>query len=105
MLKTKITPLALVIASISAPASADLIISEYIEGSSNKAIELYNNADTEISLEGYVLGLYSNGSSSIGNSIDLTGTLAANTTYIISNPGATADILDIADTTSTVTYY
>jgi hypothetical protein len=106
MLKTKITPLALVIASISAPASADLIISEYIEGSSNnKAIELYNNADTEISLEGYVLGLYSNGSSSVGNSIDLTGTLAANTTYIISNPGATADILDIADTTSTVTYY
>ncbi|WP_288337967.1 ExeM/NucH family extracellular endonuclease, partial [uncultured Pseudoalteromonas sp.] len=102
----KITPLALVLAGLSAPASADLIISEYIEGSSNnKAIELYNNADTEISLEGYVLGLYSNGSSSVGNSIDLTGTLAANTTYIISNPGATADILDIADTTSTVTYY
>jgi len=36
MLKTKITPLALVLASLSAPASADLIISEYIEGSSNK---------------------------------------------------------------------
>ena len=106
MLKTKITPLALVLAGLSAPASANLIISEYVEGSSNnKAIELYNNADTEISLEGYVLGLYSNGSSSVGNSIDLTGTLAANTTYIISNPGATADILDIADTTSTVTYY
>lgn len=106
MLKTKITPLALVLASLSAPASADLIISEYIEGSSNnKAIELYNNADTELSLEGYTLGLYSNGSSSVGNSIDLTGTLAANTTYIISNPSAAAAILDIADTTSTVTYY
>ncbi|MEL0634290.1 ExeM/NucH family extracellular endonuclease [Pseudoalteromonas carrageenovora] len=106
MFKTKITPIALVIASLSAPASADLIISEYIEGSSNnKAIELYNNADTEISLEGYTLGLYSNGSSSVGNSIDLTGTLGANTTYIISNPSAAAAILDIADTTSTVTYY
>ncbi|MBD0412330.1 ExeM/NucH family extracellular endonuclease [Pseudoalteromonas distincta] len=106
MFKTKITPLALVIASLSAPASADLIISEYIEGSSNnKAIELYNNADTELSLEGYTLGLYSNGSSSVGNSIDLTGTLAANTTYIISNPSAAAAILDIADETSTVTYY
>ncbi len=106
MFKTKITPLALVLAGLSAPASADLIISEYIEGSSNnKAIELYNSADTEVSLEGYTLGLYSNGSSSVGNSIDLTGTLAANTTYIIANPGATADILDIADTTSTVTYY
>ncbi len=106
MFKTKITPLALVIASLSAPASADLIISEYIEGSSNnKAIELYNNADTELSLEGYTLGLYSNGSSSVGNSIDLTGTLAANTTYIISNPSAATAILNIADTTSTVTYY
>jgi len=106
MFKTKITPLALVIASLSAPASADLIISEYIEGSSNnKAIELYNNADTELSLEGYTLGLYSNGSSSLGNSIDLTGTLAANTTYIISNPSAATAILNIADTTSTVTYY
>ncbi len=106
MLKTKITPLALVLASLSAPASADLIISEYIEGSSNnKAIELYNNADTELSLEGYTLGLYSNGSSSVGNSIDLSGTLAANTTYIISNPSADAAILDIADKTSTVTYY
>ena len=106
MLKTKITPLALVLASLSAPASADLIISEYIEGSSNnKAIELYNNADTELSLEGYTLGLYSNGSSSVGNSIDLSGTLAANTTYIISNPSADAAILDIADETSTVTYY
>ena len=106
MLKTKITPLALVLASLSAPASADLIISEYIEGSSNnKAIELYNNADTELSLEGYTLGLYSNGSSSVGNSIDLSGTLAANTTFIISNPSAAAAILDIADETSTVTYY
>ncbi|MBQ4859755.1 ExeM/NucH family extracellular endonuclease [Pseudoalteromonas sp. MMG007] len=106
MFKTKITPLALVIASLSAPASADLIISEYIEGSSNnKAIELYNNADTEISLEGYNLGLYSNGSSSVGNSIDLTGTLGANTTYIISNPSAAAAILDIADATSTATYF
>ena len=32
MFNTKITPLALVIASLSAPASANLIISEYVEG-------------------------------------------------------------------------
>ena len=66
MFKTKITPLALVIASLSAPASADLIISEYIEGSSNnKAIELYNNAHTHYLLIGTHLGLYSNGSNSM----------------------------------------
>lgn len=59
MLKTKITPLALVLASISAPAYADLIISEYVEGSSNnKAIELYNNSGAELSLDGYNISLY-----------------------------------------------
>ncbi|MGO3300961.1 MAG: lamin tail domain-containing protein, partial [Pseudoalteromonas sp.] len=77
MLKTKITPLALVLASLSTPASANLIISEYVEGSSNnKAIELYNTSDGELSLDGYNLSLYSNGNpdlASPNNTLDLTG--------------------------------
>ena len=71
MFNTKITPLALVIASLSAPASANLIISEYVEGSSNnKAIELYNTSSSDITLDGYTLGLYSIGNTSVGNKID-----------------------------------
>ena len=71
MFKTKITPLALVIASLSAPASADLIISEYIEGSSNnKAIELYNNSSSPLALDQYSLNLYVNGKTTIQSTLD-----------------------------------
>jgi len=100
MFKTKITPLALVIASLSAPASADLIISEYIEGSGyNKAIELYNNTSTDIDLSEYSLQRYSNGSASVSTEITLNGTLAANSTYVIVNADtrASTDLSDKAD--------
>ena len=103
MFKTKITPLALIIASLSAPASANLIISEYVEGgSNNKAIELYNTSTSDISLDGYTLGLYSNGSTTVGNSIELTGTLAANSTYVIVNSGSVDALKAKADEESGV---
>ncbi|KTF10247.1 ExeM/NucH family extracellular endonuclease [Pseudoalteromonas sp. 10-33] len=92
MLKTKITPLALVLAGLSAPASANLIISEYVEGSGyNKAIELYNTSSSEISLGDYTLQRYSNGSSTVSTELTLSGTLAANSTYVIVNADSRAD--------------
>ncbi|GAA61001.1 hypothetical protein P20652_2875 [Pseudoalteromonas sp. BSi20652] len=92
MFKTKITPLALIIASISAPASAELIISEYVEGSGfNKAVELYNTSSSEISLSEYTLQRYSNGSSTVSTELTLSGTLAANSTYVIVNADSRAD--------------
>ena len=84
MFKTKITPLALVIASLSAPASANLIISEYVEGSGyNKAIEIYNASSEAVSLGGYSINLYSNGSETVTTSEDLTGSIAADSTFVI----------------------
>lgn len=84
MFNTKITPLALVIASLSAPASANLIISEYVEGGGyNKAIEIYNTSSAAISLDGYTLNLFSNKNVSATSSEDLTGSIAANSTYVI----------------------
>ena len=84
MLNTKITPLALVIASLSAPASANLIISEYVEGGGyNKAIEIYNTTSTAVSLDGYTLNLYSNGSEAPSTSEELSGSIAANSAYVI----------------------
>ena len=84
MFKAKITPLALVIASLSAPASANLIISEYVEGGGyNKAIEIYNTSSTAISLDGYTLNLYSNGSDTVSTSEELSGSLAADSTFVI----------------------
>ena len=92
MLKTKITPLALVLAGLSAPASANLIISEYVEGSGyNKAIELYNTSSSDISLGDYTLQRYSNGSSTVSTELTLSGTLAANSTYVIVNADSRAD--------------
>lgn len=56
----------------SAAAANDLIISEYVEGSSfNKAIELYNGTDAAIDLSGYRLELYSNGSSAVNTGLEL----------------------------------
>jgi predicted extracellular nuclease len=106
MLKTKITPLALVIASLSAPVSANLIISEYVEGSSNnKAIELYNTSTSEISLDGYTLNLYSNGKTTVGNTIDLSGNLSANSTYVIVNSSSVSELKAKADIESGVSNF
>ena len=106
MFKTKITPLALVIASLSAPASASLIISEYVEGgSNNKAVELYNTSASEISLDAYTLTLYSNGSTTATSSIDLTGPLAANSTYVIINSSSVDELKAKADEESGVTNF
>ena len=106
MLKTKITPLALVLASLSAPATANLVISEYVEGSSyNKAVELFNNSTTPLSLDGYTLSLYSNGNTEANNTFDLTGELAANSTYVIVNGNASAELKEKADQLSAVTNF
>ena len=109
MFNTKITPLALVIASLSAPASANLIISEYVEGgSNNKALELYNNSGAELSLDGYNISLYSNGNDDLtapNNTLDLSGTLAADATYVIVNAGSVDELKAKADIEATVTYF
>lgn len=92
--------------AVSFNASADLIFSEYIEGSSNnKALELHNTGDSAISLDGYRIELYSNGNTSVQNSLDLSGSLAAGDVYVIANPSAAAAIMSVSDTTSTVTYF
>ena len=45
-------------------ATSELLLSEYIEGSSyNKAIEIYNGTGVSVDLSTYTLELYSNGSS------------------------------------------
>ena len=90
----------------------DLIISEYIEGSSfNKAIELYNGTGAEVDLSHYTLEHYNNsGSATTGATttdkvLPLEGKLADGETYVISredaNPAITA-VTDFADTSKGV---
>jgi hypothetical protein len=74
----------------SAAAPTDLIISEYVEGSSNnKYIEIYNGTAAPIALSGYQLSLYVNGSSSPSSAGTLTGTIAPGGTAVFRNSSAT----------------
>lgn len=83
--------------------ASNLFFSEYIEGSSyNKAIEIFNGTANDMDLSQYSVELYSNGSSTAGATLNLSGTLARGDVYIIANSQASAAILALADATSGV---
>lgn len=64
----------------------DLIISEYVEGSSsNKYIEIYNGTGAEVNLADYKLQLYANGDTSPTNDAQLSGTLANGAVKVYKN--------------------
>jgi len=73
---------------------SELFISEYIEGSGNdKALELYNPTSSPINLSGYSIERFSNGESTsagtagsnVGGVLNLSGTIAAYSTFVIAN--------------------
>jgi predicted extracellular nuclease len=80
-------------AALAAQAQAtDLLISEYAEGSSNNtAVEIYNGtgAGVDLAAGGYKLQLYFNGSSAVGATINLSGTLAAGDVFVVANSSET----------------
>ena len=80
----------------------DLIISEYVEGSSNnKAIELYNGTDRTINLnlDGYHLKTYYNGSISAGTNPVLYGVIEPGEAYVIANSLASPELIALSDIT------
>lgn len=80
------------------PKESDLLISEYIEGSSyNKYLEIYNEAEDEVDLSQYTLSLYKNGSAVVSSTVrldELTGQskLNAKEFIIIAHPRATLSL-------------
>ena len=83
-----------------------VFFSEYIEGtSSNKALEIYNGTGDDVDLSQYRVYRANNGSTVWQDSLDLTGTLAAGEVYVIANPSADEEILALADTTHSITFY
>ncbi|WP_274451922.1 ExeM/NucH family extracellular endonuclease [Aeromonas bestiarum] len=90
--------------ALSGQAQAQLLISEYLEGSSNnKAVELSNLGATPVDLSQYRLALYANGkplTDTPTNSLTLQGTLAPGASLVLANPSANAEILAKATQTS-----
>ncbi|MFD1216800.1 ExeM/NucH family extracellular endonuclease [Microbulbifer celer] len=100
MLKTICLPgLALGLSLVAGAAQAsDLIISEYIEGSSNnKAVEIYNGTGAAVDLSAYSLQVYFNGSDSAGANMPLSGSLADGDVYVLAHSSAVPEILAVAD--------
>ena len=105
-IRKKHASLAVAMALVSTQAYSDIIISEYIEGSSNnKAIELYNNGSDTVDLSDYQLKFFFNGNTSAATTISLTGQVNASDTYVISENNAVTEILDVAQQTSTSSFY
>jgi predicted extracellular nuclease len=92
------------LAPAAAQAPTELFFSEYIEGSSlNKAVEIYNGTGAAVDLAagGYQVVIFSNGSTSVGVTITLTGTVADGDVYVVADDGADAAILAVTDQTTT----
>ena len=87
-----------------APAHADVILSEYVEGSSNnKAIELLNRGPDAVDLaaDGYAIEIFFNGATSPQTTLALDGTIAPGDVFVVASARADAEVLAVADQTAT----
>ncbi|HYO16908.1 MAG TPA: lamin tail domain-containing protein [Thermoanaerobaculia bacterium] len=78
-----------------AGGTCDLFFSEYVEGSSNnKVLEIYNPGPSAVSLSGYSVELYFNGSATVGTTIALTpaATLASGDVWVLAHSSASNSI-------------
>ncbi|MGI2261252.1 ExeM/NucH family extracellular endonuclease [Shewanella sp. GXUN23E] len=100
--------LALALSSVSVMAFAadDLIMTEYVEGSSNnKAVEFYNPTAASIDLSNYQLKFFFNGYRDRTATVPLSGTLAAGEVFVVAHASADPAILAVADQTSNASFF
>ncbi|MBM3863318.1 MAG: hypothetical protein FJ385_05090, partial [Verrucomicrobia bacterium] len=83
------------VTTVTSPTTTDLIISEYVEGSSNnKYLEIYNGTGADVSLSDYEVRCFSNGASTASSTQLLSNlpgnptTLASGQTILLSHPQA-----------------
>lgn len=86
----------LLLSTLLAPTvQAEPFFSEYLEGgSSNKALEIYNPAETPLNLTGYSVKVYSNGAITAGKTVTLTGTIPAKGTFVLYDTSSIQAIKD-----------
>ncbi|MEH0760347.1 ExeM/NucH family extracellular endonuclease [Vibrio sp. 16] len=96
--------LTLCIASaLSGTASAEIVLSQYVEGGSfNKAVEIANTGTEAVTLTGYELVKSSNGGGTWGSNLDLSEvTIEANQVYVVAHSDASDAIKAVAGNLNT----
>jgi predicted extracellular nuclease len=86
--------------ALASAQTSDLLISEYIEGSSfNKAVEIFNGtgADVNLGTGQYRLEIHTNGAAAASQSVALSGTLLAGDVLVLCHASAAADIIAACD--------
>ncbi|WP_306523925.1 ExeM/NucH family extracellular endonuclease [Rheinheimera sp.] len=74
---------------------AEPFFSEYVEGTSNnKALEIYNPAETALDLSGYSIKVFSNGAVTAGKTINLSGQVAAKSVLVLVDTSAEQALKD-----------
>lgn len=92
--------------ALSPALHAELLISEYVEGSSNnKAVELVNLGSQPVDLSQYKLQMFFNGNTTAATTINLTGTLAPGAVYVIANSNSVAALKDNAQLLNSSSWY
>jgi len=81
--------------------TADLLITEYVEGSgNNKALEIFNGTEDVVNLDGYVVACYANGATIPTSTVALPAVdLAPGEAWVVTNNLADAALLAFADQT------
>jgi len=81
-------------------ATSPLVISKLYDATTqaNNVIELYNTSDKDEDLSNYVINVYTNGATEVQKTIELSGTVAANSFFDITSSNATnADVIANSD--------
>ncbi len=82
------------------PPCEELFFSEYIEGTgNNKCLEIFNPTDASVDLaaNNYQIRMYFNGSAAPGTTVNLTGSIPANGTYVVCSSSAAIEFRNLAD--------
>lgn len=88
-------------ASVFAQPCNKLFFSEYVEGGgSRKAVEIYNPTSVPVSLFGYKISTFSNGSTAAGSNFNLNAVIAAGDVYVVASSQADSTFKLLADTVS-----
>jgi len=80
-------------------APTELFFSEYIEtNKGRRALEIYNGTGTTVDLSAYTILIFGGGSSTETSTVDLSGSLASGSTWVVANGAITGHTINQTET-------